>query len=409
MASSSEKSEPGSDCVGAYPLIYLEADWGQDLIDCFNFGVRLVKADKQALDAMREQVREQCPKFPGEYVFENDVQWLLVVPAPQMADHVPAAEVGMSFRERVEQVVVDSFLLCLRLTRQTAAICPVSFRGRLQNSSLTIDTSREDYSEPDYSRPSVEYCERFRDEDLTKLAALWQAVVELRQLPQWVDRVFDEPFFANLDRKAGESAPEVLGRHLPVEVDRSILDEYLGKNPDAARPFYREAFRKAFAEAEENALSVRTRLGRAMKLYDEGLHLPPLHAFLSMCLVLETLFTVDHGELTHKITTRFAKMVSGTTTGASPEEKRRDLFKRAKLLYGQRGEVVHGSKLIDRVPQNVRKDAFELCRLALRHILYSDSLHAAYADPSTADKSHKKKGEDIRGLRGLFRDLDLDL
>ena len=191
----------------------------------------------------------------------------------------------------------------------------------------------------------------------------------------------------------------------PLLLRNSIVTEHLRESPKLWRYYYRRAFREVFAEAEEDAFWVRTRLGRAMKLYDEGLHLPELHAFLSMCLVLETLFTVDHGELMHKMATRLAKIVAV----ADSPKSRLDLYNRCKDLYEKRGLVVHGSTLIDQVDEKLRKDAFELCRLAIRRVLCDPRLRDVCADPTTRDKGSGQKRENVKRLREFFRDIDLGM
>ena len=383
--------------------MYLEANLGVNIIGHFALGVRLIRADEVTLKTMREGVAQHSPKFPGEYVFESDVQWLLALPTPKTPDHVPVVETGVSLRERVERAIVDSFVLCLRLTRQTAVICPIRFDAHWDQDSVVIDldTSKEDYNYPDYERPSVDWCEPFADGDVAGLTDLWDEMVELRQLGRWDRLVSEESFFAMLDLKANERMVDRLcgpgasktKKKEVAKVIRSLKEE----NPDWGKYQYREAFGQVFAETEEATFWVRTRLGRALKLYDEGLDLPGLHAFLSMCLVLETLFTVDQGELTHKITTRMAKIIGGSAGPASADACREDIYDRAGDVYRERGNIVHGSRLIDRVEENIRKDAFELSRLSLRRILCDAKLRKFYADPSTQDKGsgHRKDKENV--------------
>ena len=202
-----------------YPIMYLEAEWSPDVIGHFALGVRLLRAGPEALKAMQERVEHDSPRLPGSNVFEDDVHWLLAVPFTPVPDHVPVTDVGISFRESVELAVVGSFLLCLRLTRQTASICPVSFCGRFEQGSLIIDTtdrSSDDYYWADYDRPCVAWCERFDDGDLTVLTGVWDAMVELRQFARWRQRVSAEAFFADLDCKASQRVPDVLRRDHPT-------------------------------------------------------------------------------------------------------------------------------------------------------------------------------------------------
>ena len=158
---------------------------------------------------------------------------------------------------------------------------------------------------------------------------------------------------------------------------------------------YGEAFRSLFKEEEQKAFNIGTRIGRAVGIFEEGVHLPHLHAFLSACLVLETLFTMGEGEVTHKLATRFAKVVVDEGTAA----ERLDLFKRAKKVYAARSDVVHGKKAITDVSEDARKDAFNLTRLALRKIL----AERRYLDLYTAPADKEGKGK----LSDFFESLDL--
>ncbi len=88
--------------------------------------------------------------------------------------------------------------------------------------------------------------------------------------------------------------------------------------------YYSESFRKVFNADKEETFSDRTRIGRALNLFCEGLRLPRFHSFLSMCLVLETLFTIGEGEISHKFAVRLSKIIGaqgrlGETKGVAQE------------------------------------------------------------------------------------------
>ncbi|MGB2824213.1 MAG: hypothetical protein WBF17_24785, partial [Phycisphaerae bacterium] len=163
-----------------------------------------------------------------------------------------------------------------------------------------------------------------------------------------------------------------------------------------------EAFRKTLKARLDDRFLRATRIGRALSLFDEGLHLSPLHAFLSMCLAIETLFTFDRGELTHKLATRLAKV----TAEAGDADETRKLYRRAKNVYRERGNVVHGGKGIDAVSKEVQKDACELARRSIRAILECPGLLDLYADPAKSRTPPKNK---VRQLREFFEDVDLGL
>lgn len=158
---------------------------------------------------------------------------------------------------------------------------------------------------------------------------------------------------------------------------------------------YGEAFRKVFGDAEEQAFNSKTRIARAVGVFVEGVHLPQLHAFLSACLVLETLFTVGEGEVTHKFATRLAKLVGEDSSSA----ERRALFDRARKAYNARSDIVHGTRAISEISEDVRRDAFELARKALQTIMSQ----RRYLDLWMAPMSRDGRG----ALKDFFTDLDL--
>jgi hypothetical protein len=171
--------------------------------------------------------------------------------------------------------------------------------------------------------------------------------------------------------------------------------------------YYKESFQKVFLEKQAEVFSNRTRIGRALNLFFEGIQLPLQHSFLSMCLVLETLFTVDEGETTHKLTTRLAKIIG--RQGIEGKEERKEIYKRAKQVYDERSKIVHGDKLIDNENAELLKDAFFFARQGLQRILLAPKLLALYSDPGTTDKKVKGKIKDAakNAIRDYFLDLDL--
>ena len=414
METNSDKQEATQKLWSFYPLIYLEADWSRQLHDYFELDIRVVQTDAHALGTMREMVEYDSPKFPGAYVFDRDVHWFLAINLGKVAEHVNIYDIGMSFQRQIEESIVSTFLMCLRLIRQTATICPIRFRGELTDSSVTIDASqanRQDYHSPDYEEPPVEWPDSFKDDDLQLLAGLWTAMVRLRNLHRWTDQPFEEAFFADLDKKTNERVAEKLRKHQPnlaKEKVAQVVDALRSAGGDIWKSIYGQAFREVFGESKEEALSERTRIGRALQLFDAGLHLVPLYAFLSACLCLETLFTVDHAELSHKIATRLAKIASMKSDGEPTDKTREGLYRKAKAVYKERGHVVHGSKLIDQVDEKIRKDAFRLCRLSLQQILCTPCLLDRYADPATIDKGGRKVAK-VKQLREFLLRLDLGL
>lgn len=123
-----------------------------------------------------------------------------------------------------------------------------------------------------------------------------------------------------------------------------------------------------------------------------------------MCLVLETLFTIGEGEISHKFAVRLSKII-----GAKESlEKRKELHKRAKGIYTERSKIVHGEKLIEAANQDAIGDAFAFARRSLQCILLSSDLLGLYAHPGTADTSKGRAKQDAyEALTEYFLDLDL--
>jgi hypothetical protein len=105
------------------------------------------------------------------------------------------------------------------------------------------------------------------------------------------------------------------------------------------------------------------------------------------------LFTIDRGETTHKLTTRLAKIIG--RRGKDGKEERKELYKRAKNIYEERGNIVHGTKLIDPENNDVLKDTFFFARRGLQCILLDIKLMSLYS--ATGGNA----------IRDYFLDLDL--
>jgi len=119
-----------------------------------------------------------------------------------------------------------------------------------------------------------------------------------------------------------------------------------------------------------------------------------------MCLVLETIFTVEEAEITYQFATRLANITGKTF------EQRKDIFERARKVYRERSNIVHGKKSIETVESDILKDAFYFARQSLQRILLDDTLMNLYSDPITSDKT-KDPDKAIKAIKNYFRDLDL--
>jgi len=398
-----------------WPILYFEADWPSESYK-FDFNVRLIKANQDILSIL-----EKTESYDhGEAIlnFSGYTEWFLALPPPKPTEHVSPSKIGISFEDQLQQLIVDSFLLCLKLIRQTAAICPLKVRNvEFEGSSINPDSfenALDDYFGVNTDKAPVFMPESFHLGDLQLLTDLWSAVIKLRKLDRWSTVVYKEEFFAACDKEAGEdavkrvvdaimSSPDYLEcsekeQRQHREKWTASLREMLGKG--GLHDFYRDSFEENYLKKQEEMLSNRTRIGRALHLFYEGISLPLLHSFLSMCLVLETVFTVEETEITYQFATRLANITGKTF------EQRKDIFERARKVYKERSNIVHGKKSIETVEPNVLRDAFYFARQSLQCILLNDELLKLYSDPITSDKT-KDLNRAIKAIKEHFRDLDL--
>jgi len=353
-----------------YPILHFDAPWEQHTMGHLALDVRLIRADEACLEQL-EKHRDLTTIFP--FVFDPQVSvvhWLLGLRVPQAVDHVPSTDVGFSFAKKVEDAIATSFVACLKILRSTPAVCPLSYFGEVGDSTVKIlGCPPWDIATPDIP-PRCDWPEEFTGEDLLRLPDVWSGMVNLRKLDKWMNAPFQELFFQRLSQAAKEKAKKEMRsrfRRTPSEIPEDTTEaiiEHFCQETGWNSP-YGEALSSLFEEEEQRAFNIGTRIGRAVGIFEGGVHLPQLHAFLSVCLVLETLLTTDSQEVTHKLATRLAKIV-GDEMG--PAEKA-DLFKRAKKVYRERSHVVHGEKSIEQADESVRKEAFNLTRRLLQKIL----------------------------------------
>lgn len=388
-----------------FPLLYLRANWSQKVYKHFDLDICLIKADqdtKRATAEVLESYAGGASFAPIRWEDDKtylDVQWLLGIHLPRAIEHLAPSEIGISFIDRVANSIAGAFATCLRLVQATKVICPLRFGAKVDGDFVDTITACDDYFWSDCTEPTCE-CEcpdAFKESDIQLLTELWTSIVQLRKLYQWMDEPFQETFFADLDKKAVEATKQKLCSlfsrpDVPEEVIENLVKGAVEARDSLWQQFYTEAFRKEFSKKEEQVFGSRTRIGRSLALFDEGLHLLPLHSFLSMCLVLETLFTLGRGEVAHKLAVRLAKVVTDNRN----DPRREDYYHRVKKVYRERGHVVHASKLIEDVDDNIRRDSFTLARLSLQKILCSESLLKIYTGRES--------------LEAFFlRKLDLDL
>ena len=410
-----------------WPILYFKADWPSKSYS-FDLGVQVIKADKTTLEEITElNIDNNCwlSNIEGADNMRYNTDWFLAVHRPEVTEHISVSEIGVSFVDSLHRAIVESFLMCLQLVRSTAAICPFEFPAEIcEDSIVDVDTSSDFYG-INSDKPHVYSKETFEVGDLQLLTFLWSALIKLRKFDFWKELINKEEFFAACDKKAGEDAMKELVEFLmshPSYADvseqerkrareqwTSSVKEAKNKGDEWWKEFYKKSFPKVFSEKQEEVFSSRTRIGRALNLFYEGLDLPLLHSFLSMCLVLETLYTIGEGEILHKLAVRTAKIVGKDQT----LEQRKDIYRRTKKVYAARSDIVHGEKLIDVVDPEVLKDAFTLARHSLQSILLSDHLSILYSSPGTTDrllkgKRKRQKDTSYKAIRDFFLDLDLD-
>lgn len=403
-----------------WPILYFEADWPANSYS-FDLGVHLMKADKTTLEEITEYTSDNncwLSNIQGADSTRYNTQWFLSVHRPQVTEHISVNEIGMSFVDALQEAIKDSFLMALQLVRSTAAICPFQFPAEICEDSISsddVDTSSDFYG-INSDKPPVYSPETFKIGDLQLLTDLWSVLVKLRKLDYWPSLISKEEFFADLDKKAGEVAvkefvdmimllpaysdfPEEERKQHKEKLTASTK-EAVNKGDKFFNEFYKDSFKKAFSEKQEEVFSNRTRIGRALNLFFEGLRLPLQHSFLSMCLVLETIFTVEEAEITYQFATRLANIIGRTF------DQRKDIFERARKVYKERSNIVHGRKSIETVEPNILKDAFFFARQSLQHILLDDTRMKLYSDPITSDKT-RDPDRAAKAIKEYFRDLDL--
>jgi len=402
-----------------WPILYFEADWPSKSYN-FDLGIQLIKADKNTLEEITKWGSDNncwLSNIAGADDMRDNTGWFLAMHRPELNEHISVNEIGMSFVDRLQEAIKESFLMTLQLVRSTAAICPFEFPAEIREDSISsddVDTSSDFYG-INSEKPPVYSPESFEIGDLQLLIDLWSALIKLRNLDYWSNLVSKEEFFADLDKKAGEDATKRMVdflMSLPAYLDFSEEErkQHKEKWTDSIKEakdkgewwqeYYKESFQKGFLEKQEEEFSNRTRIGRALNLFFEGLHLPLQHSFLSMCLVLETIFTVEEAEITYQFATRLANITGKTF------EHRKGIFERARKVYRERSNIVHGRKSIETVESNILKDAFFFARQSLQHILLDDMLMKLYSDPITSDKT-KDPDRAIKAIKEYFRDLDL--
>jgi len=190
-----------------WPILYFEADWPAKSYK-FDFDIHLIKANNDILAILKKP--ESFDHGEAIHNFSGYTEWFLALPSPKPTEHVSSNKIGISFEDQLQQAIVDSFLLCLKLIRQTAAICPLEVRNvEFEGSSVDPDSfenALDDYFGINTDKPPVFKPESFHLGDLQFLTDLWSAIIKLRNLDRWSTWIYDEVFWADCDKQAGQGA-----------------------------------------------------------------------------------------------------------------------------------------------------------------------------------------------------------
>ncbi|GEM_PF-3396237 len=383
-----------------WPLIYFDPQWSGSVYDCFGLGVKLVRADSDALIAMKEIVGPNA-RYPGQFVFDSDVHWLLAIPVGKEFEYVKSSQIGMSTREEVACALASTFVLGLRLLRQTPAVCPVWFDAEVDGDEVRLPRDpnmSRDYDLLDWDRPDMMVADGerdvFRDDDLVVLAEVWDRLVTCFSLADLLAKGQSEAFWQAIDGKATRDVQGLLRAQLAQITDDPQRTEQVVR---VFEPYnqgeHAEAFRTGLRALMDETFLRATRIGRALSLFNSGFDSGPIGGFLLMCFALEALFTVEErkdrkGKMTERLINRSSRMVLNKGQDAEEEKKR------VRRVFEERGDIVHGSKGIDSVPLEIQRDAVDMARSSLRKILSCAKLLELY------------RGEDMDNLRGFFRNLD---
>jgi hypothetical protein len=391
--------------------MHFDPNWEKQQYD-FEDGVCIIRASSEVLDKMAEMAEEDegDARFSvdARYAVQRYTKWLLVTDSFAQADRVVS---GPNMSNMLQDEYVRSFMVALNVVKSTAVIAPLVFVADVDKRDdevrpVKVVGCRNRSSGGDYEPREIAWQETPQEADHLLLQDVWAGVAKARQLRRWANWVLQEETFAEFDKAASaelakkeeeyhrwkavleniDSLPEIkakfveeLGPNFREEIMADLENQRKGTDPGR--------FYEAVGKRREEYTYDHTKLGRAISLLDQGLYLPPMHALISMCVVVETLYTTDDGELTHKLCTRLAK----TLKPKGSFEERQEYYKRARAVYRARSKLVHGEKAIDEIAESVQRDAVVLARESLQHIMADEKLFSYFT--GREDKQGKKLGD----------------
>lgn len=395
-----------------WPLLGFRADWPKHEVRLSD-GFLLVKADKASKTVIDKTCNERIPVADVTADFWQ-YDWLLAVSPPGATQEIPVKDLGIDIAHAAAYEYVQSFFTSLRITGISRVSLP-PFEYSTCGDPTGPDLSTMECIDFDEYYTDIPRFARYSEEKLTEkqvclLLDVWTGVSRLRKLDDWREFVFSEQFAAHeLDKKASERAlksaskpkellKEMSGEYFTEEEWEKIWEEmptilaelgengqslHLDHNSPLVQKKYKKFVRLCFEKHKEMTEN-RTRLGRAITIFDDGcrLHLSSMHTFLSMCIVMETLYSTEGGEIAHKIRTRACKLLQ--MDHGFDERKR--LYDRVNNVYKARSHIVHGVKMFDKINAKTIRDGTALARLSIQELLCNDELF----DVFTKDEKNKK-------------------
>ena len=378
------------------PLMHVQTDWPANLYD-LGLGLYLLRPS----DAAIQQIQDLSDCLDARLsiflkpALAECCEWVLITNWFRSATHITLNygdddwdvmdNAFGDFSQAIRNAYRESFLTALNLVGPHEAVCPLVVRGKLDVadqsvdlSDWVIDTGLTIYCEDQYGSA------HYHESDIALLERIWHRVGEMRCLEEAATSVSKEAFFRRLDRQAGMSA----------EVKQVLLrDKDREKAEAALKRSIHHQFRNFWYERTFN----RTRLGRAIMLYESALTLPEMHGFLSMCIVLETLYGFGDANLKENISRRLSNVL------ADDDAKRADLEGRCGAVFSARNDLVHGVMWMDKIGECVVRDGHLLAGQSLRQILLDNELFTRFSAVETEDRRHRRYAESLRS----FLDHDL--
>ena len=400
MQQASSEMVPGSSTCVVMPLIYCEAEAEKDFYE-FDFGVGFVRAELELLARMKQIVEGYGGPTvsSGGDIFGNKVHWVLVM------RYFPHTQ-EPSFPSLLQYDFAEGFLAAMSIVRSTRTSAPIMFKGAIheKTSKIASIAQCDDYTLANYEQPVSYWPEKFAEPDFECLQRVWRSVAELLHLTTFSEL----PATRDSLEEIGRDGPSLVSVAYPTRKPTGAFGRryVMGYGGDVLEVWARwgtmpTIFQRFRQMSDPVNIVNRTRLGRALGLFQTGIRLPRLYAFLSMCLVLETLYVREGDAIFRVLPNRLARTISRQESTKGQKEVRA-YSKRARRVYGARCEIVHGKKLVDLVDESVQKDAFSLARESLSKILCDKHLFRLFSGLETEDKL--AGGE--RDLQKYFEGLD---